>query len=155
MSDNTAPAASASAKPPQGPVAKALGTTVAILALIGVVTYLGMSEARDTARTTLQEIFDKDDSLKALKVDSVYLPVQAGLPMAEVLTGLGIVPRKMTGNLMIVRKDGSKMRDGCTYSEYDFNQSNRNGRSYYSIEGMEVAKLRICAGALNGLLGDD
>lgn len=155
MSNTAAPVAPVAPKKEHGPVAKVLGTSAMLVLLAGVVTYVGMDEARKNASKTIQNIFDKDAALKPLKVESIFLPVQAGLPFADVLTSLGIVNRKMQGNFMISRKDGGKMGGNCTANEYDFTQSNRDGSYYYSIEGLEVAKLKVCSGALGNIFDDE
>jgi hypothetical protein len=157
MSDSTAPSAAVTPYEQRGPVAKALGIAAVIVVSLAVVTYVGMDQARTSARTTLQQIFDEDAGLKTLKVESVYLPVQAGLPMSDMLTSFGLVPRKMIGNFMITRKDKGNLSNNCGYAEYDFTQSNRDGKSYFSVDGTEVTKLKMCSGALNlgNLLGND
>jgi hypothetical protein len=116
----------------------------AVLIAVPVIA-LGTWNARYNARLTLQEMFDKDATAKVFTVESVFQPFTAGLPMYAGLVELGLVSPRIAGTFMVHRKDGAKLSQGCTFGEFEFTQSVSSARSFLSVTGIEMMKLRMCA----------
>lgn len=124
---------------------KLVAWTLTAALIAAPIIAFGTWDARESSRRTLQDLFDKDEAAKVFTVESVFQPFTAGLPLYSGLVQFGLVSPRIAGTFMVHRKDGTKLRSGCAFNEYDFTQSTSASQSFVSVSGLEMMKLRACA----------